>query len=210
MIITIFGATGMVGRYLVKMALWQNHTVRAYGRNVHELLDDQERHPNLQLIKAGVFDKSDMDKAIKGADVVLSVLGGAFDGTDNTRSLGMKNIVEAMKKNGVKRVLGVGGLGVLNAADGKYIFEQEGFPQQYLPVTQEHFKAYEHLRDSGLDWTFVCPPDIHNEPTTGEYLLAADYPAGGQGKINAGDIADFMLKEMTAGNYVQKRVGMSN
>ena len=34
MIITIFGATGTVGKELVKQALFNGHQVRAFGRNV--------------------------------------------------------------------------------------------------------------------------------------------------------------------------------
>jgi uncharacterized protein len=210
MTITIFGATGTVGKYLVKMALWQGHTVRAYGRNVHELLADEERHEQLHLYKGGMFDKGDIEKAVKGTDAVLSVLGGAFDGADKTRSLGMKNIVEAMKATGVQRIIGLGGLGVLDGSDGKYVFENENFPQQFLPVTQEHFKAYEHLRDSGLQWSFVCPPNIINEAVTGLYQVSADVPASGKGQITAGDIAGFILKELVENVFVGKRVGISN
>jgi uncharacterized protein len=210
MTITVFGATGMAGRYIVKMALWQGHTVRAYGRNVHELISEEERHDNLHLYKGGLFDKADVAKAIKGSDAVLSVLGGAFDGADKTRSLGMKHIVEAMQETGVQRIIGLGGLGVLNAPDGGYILEGENFPPQYLAVSQEHLKAFEFLNASGLQWTFICPPGITDEPVTGLYQTAVNVPAAGKGQIAAGDIADCMLKEITTGQFIGCRVGISN
>ena len=48
MTITIFGATGMVGKQLVQQALFKGHTVKAFGRNVFAELPMEE--DNLQLI----------------------------------------------------------------------------------------------------------------------------------------------------------------
>lgn len=210
MTITVFGATGLTGSYIVKMALWQNHTVRAFGRNVHLLVDEGERHENLHLYKGGVFDQKEVLKAIQKTDVVISAIGGAADEVDRTRSLGIKTIIGAMQEAGVKRIIGVGGQGILNSEEGKYIFEGDDFPKQYLAVSHEHLKAYEYLQESGLDWTFVCPPQILDMPVTATYQLNKDYPATGSGKINAGDLADFMLKEMTRNEYLGCRVGISN
>ena len=117
--IIIFGATGMAGKELVKQALYNGHEVKAYGRNVFtEGLPEDKK---LQLIQGALFDESFVYKAIQGCDAVLSSLGGALDGSDKTRSLGMKNIVKQMEKAGVKRIVAIGGPGVLNAGENKYI-----------------------------------------------------------------------------------------
>jgi uncharacterized protein len=210
MIITVFGATGMVGREIVKQALWQGHTVRAYGRNVHELIADEERHENLHLFKGGVFDKADVKKAVAGAGAVLSALGGAFDGTDKARSLGIKTITEAMKETGVQRIAAVGGMGVLDDGAGGYILDGENYPPQYLPVGREHVKAFEYLRDSGLQWTFFCPPDILPQPATGQYHTAVNVPPAGKFQITAGDLAAALVKAVTNGEFTGVRVGISN
>lgn len=210
MTITVFGATGLTGRYIIKMALWQNHIVKAFGRNVHEMIGDEERHEKLQLYKGGVFDQKDVRNAIEGSDVVLSAIGGAADEGNRTRSLGMKTIIEGMEKTGVKRIIGIGGQGILDDEHGKYLFEDDDFPKQFVAVSQEHLKAYEYLKASGLDWTFLCPPNIMDAPVTAEYQLSRNIVPPGTGRINAGDIADFMLKEMTANEYLKTRVGISN
>jgi uncharacterized protein len=210
MTITIFGATGLTGSYIVKMALWQQRTVRAYGRNVHELIADQERHENLHLFKGGVFDQKEVRNAMEKTDVVISAIGGAADEGDRTRSLGIKTIIAGMKDTGVKRIIGVGGMGILNSEEGKYIFEGEDFPKQYLAVSREHFQAFQYLEASGLDWTFVCPPQIVDAPVTTSYQTNKNFPATGINKINAGDLADFMLKEIIRNEFLQCRVGISN
>lgn len=203
----VFGATGQVGVQVVKQALWRGHEVKAYGRNVHQLADG---NPKLQLIKGALFDEGDVYDAVKGCDAVISVIGGAFDGADKSRSLGMKNIVAQMQKAGVRRIIALGGMGNLNFDEHSLLIDQKDYPQEYLPVGTEHRKAFEYLQASSLDWTFVCSPDIINEGPTGNYILNKDYPPQPNlYRINAGDLAQFMLTELEENDYVQSRVGIS-
>jgi putative NADH-flavin reductase len=205
----IFGATGMVGKQLVQQALFGKNHVKAFGRNVYTT--DYLETENLELVQGALFDESEVYNAIKGCDAVLSAIGGSMDGTDKTRTLGMKNIIKQMQKAGVKRIIGIGGLGVLNADENSLLLDSDDYPAEYKPVGLEHKKAYELLNESGLDWTFVCPPNIMNEGPTGHYTTKADYPPEQNNyKINAGDLAMFMLNELVKNEYVKHRVGISN
>ncbi len=205
----IFGATGMVGKQLVQQALFTGNNVKAFGRNVYTT--DFPDNKNLQLIQGALFDETEVYNALKGCDAVLSALGGGFNGSDKTRTLGIKNIIAQMKKAGVKRVIAIGGMGVLNADENTLLIDGDAYPPEYIPVGKEHQKAYEYLQESGLDWTFVCPPDIINAGPTGAYTTAANYPPTPNNyKINAGDLAMFMLNELKKNEYVGQRVGISN
>jgi len=211
MILTIFGATGMVGKKLVRYALADGYDVRAFGRNVESLIDADLRNEHLTSIHGYVFNETDVYNAVNGADAVLSVLGGNFDGTDKTRSLGIKNIVAQMQKAGVKRIIALGGTGVLDDGKGNYIMDSEDYPKQYLPVGKEHLQAYLNLKDSGLDWTFVCAPDIHDAEFTNKYKTNATYEvANSRHQITSGDLAEFMLKEVPDKSFIRVRVGISN
>ena len=205
----IFGATGMVGKQLVQQALFNGHHVKAFGRNVFttDLPDNKE----LELLQGALFDAGEVYSAIKGCDAVLSAIGGGFDGSDKTRTLGMKNIIAQMQKSGVKRIIAIGGLGVLNAPDDTLLIDCEEYPEQYKAVGKEHQKAWVYLKESGLDWTFVCPPDIKDVGPTGAFTTSANYPPTPNNyKINAGDLAMFMLNELKKNEYVKERVGISN
>jgi uncharacterized protein len=208
MTIAVFGATGQVGKQLVKQALFNGHQVKAFGRNVFTEFGNGEK--NLELIKGGVFDEGEVLHAVKGCDAVLSALGGSFDGTDKSRSLGIKNIITQMQKAGVQRIVALGGMGILNFDENTLLMDTEDYPKQYLPVGEEHRKAYEFLKTSGLNWTFVCSPDIINAAATGEFITSANYPPEpNQYKINAGDLALFMLRELKQNDFVGMRVGIS-
>ena len=205
----VFGATGMVGKQLVQQGLFKGHHVSAFGRNVYTT--DFLQTENLQLVQGALFDEGEVFKAIKGCDAVLSSLGGGSDGSDKTRTLGMKNIIAQMKKAGIKRIIAIGNRGVLQASEEKMIIDTEDYPPEFIAVGREHVKAYELLKDSGLDWTFVCPPDIINAGPTGEYTTRAEYPVDSDNeRVNAGDLAMFMLNELEKNEFVQKRVGISN
>jgi uncharacterized protein len=210
MIITVFGATGNVGKEIVKLGILLGHTIKAYGRNIHELIELAEQHPNLELIKGGMFDKSDVAAAIKGSEAVISALGGAIDGSDNTRSLGMRYIVEGMEKYKVNRIVAIGGLGVLQADDATMLYEQENFPEAYIAVTLEHVKALQYLQATNFNWTFVCPPMIIEAAADGIYELSKNYPSKIDGSISTGNLAQFMLNETLQNNYIQTKVGITN
>lgn len=199
----------MVGKHLIKTALHRGHTVRAFGRNVYTSgLADNEQ---LTLIQGALFDEKQVLKAIEGSAAVLSALGGAIDGTDHTRSLGMKNIVSQMETTGVTRIVAVGGKGVLDDEHGELIIENPTYPRQYIPVGVEHYKALEFLKQSSLNWTMVAPPDIIDAAATGEFHTSATtVPSPNTDKINAGDLALFMVNELEKNLFLKKKVGISN
>ena len=205
----IFGATGMVGKQLVQQALFNKHQVKAFGRNVYTT--DYLQSENLKLVQGALFDEGEVYHAIAGCDAVISAIGGSADGTDKTRTLGMKNIIKQMQKAGVNRIIAIGGLGVLNADENSLLLDKDAYPPAFKAVGMEHKKAFDMLHESGLNWTFVCAPNISNEGPTGQYITNADYPPEpNKYRINAGDLAMFMLNELNKNDYIKHRVGISN
>ncbi len=207
--VIVFGATGMVGKELVKQALYNGYDVKAFGRNV--FIEGLPEDNKLELVQGALFDEGEVYHAIKGCDAVLSAIGGATDGTDKTRSLGMKNIVKQMEKAGVKRIVALGGMGILDGINEKMIMDEDDFPAQYHAVSQEHKKALDVLNSSSLDWTFVCPPVIESgEPTGIFHTAAGQLPETNSFKVRSGDLAMFMLKELSKNEYLLQKVGISS
>ncbi|HLF88268.1 MAG TPA: NAD(P)H-binding protein [Anaerolineales bacterium] len=71
--LTIFGATGRTGRYLVEQALDAGHNVTAYVRNPAKL---RYKHENLHVVQGEITEVGKVVEAIAGADAVISALGG--------------------------------------------------------------------------------------------------------------------------------------
>jgi putative NADH-flavin reductase len=211
MIITVFGAAGKVGKRIVLTALAEGNKVISFVRNAEPYLDEGLRNENFTVRKGYVFDAHEVFDAIKGSDAVLSTLGGAANGTDKTRSLGIKNIIEQMHNAGVKRIITVGGSGVLKDDNFGFAVHNPKYPALYKDVAMEHLKAYEYLSATNLDWTFVCCPDITDKDANGKYITNEDYaPVPNLYTIKAGNVAQFMLNELKNKRYLQKRVGISD
>lgn len=209
MTVTLFGASGQVGRQLVQQCLARGWNVKAFGRNVEWLIDEDLRSEKLVAIRGYVLDGSDVRQALEGSDAVLSALGGGFDGTDKTRSLGMKQIVAQMQKAGIRRIVALGGLGVLPDGKGGFLMDSPDYPPEYVPVGQEHRAAYECLKASGLDWTFFCSVDITPGDADRHYVTAVEAPAGGN-QVSAGNLADAMAEAIARGTFIRQRIGISN
>lgn len=199
----IFGATGRTGLQLVQQALDAHHAVTAFVRNPAKLAI---RHPNLRIAQGDVLSEVAVSTAIEGHDAVLSALS-ADDPLHRTQ--GMLNIVSAMKTHGVSRILAIGGMGILRANEILKIYETNQFPAAYRPVSEAHWEVCKLLANSGLNWTFVCPPMIPDGPRTGEYVTKANYMPNNNGTISTGDLAHFMLREVVENSYLQQRVGIA-
>jgi putative NADH-flavin reductase len=74
--LTVFGATGGVGREVVAQALDRGDQVTAYVRNRVKL---DLTHPELTVIAGEIADVEAVRRAVSGADAVISALGPSLD-----------------------------------------------------------------------------------------------------------------------------------
>lgn len=207
--ITIFGATGQIGQQLVKDGLALGHTILAYGRNV--FVTKFPENEKLILKSGALFDEEDLRIAMEGADAVITALGGAKDGEDFTRSLGIKHIVNQMKKAGVKRIIAMGGYGILDGRDEQLQMFDVDFDETEVPVSVEHLKALQTLETGGVDWTMVATKEIHQGDPDGNYVVQANVlPEENNGKVSLGNLALFCFTELEKNNFVNQRVGIAN
>jgi putative NADH-flavin reductase len=104
--LTVVGATGGVGRDVVTQALDRGDHVTAYVRNPAKL---DLSHPNLTLVTGELSDREAVQRAVCGADAVISALGPSLDRKATGMPLldGTRSIVEAMRVEGVERYIGM-------------------------------------------------------------------------------------------------------
>lgn len=202
--IAVFGGTGRVGGRFIEYALADGHTVRALVRDPSRLAP----RAGLELVAGDVLNPEDVARTIAGADAVVSGLGGAgVENPGDAQSQGMRNIVAAMQKLGVRRVLGVAGGGILNSVNGGLRHDQPTFPEVFKKVSAKHKEAWHAMRDAGLDWTMVATGDIVPGERTGRYRTLEEFLPDGARKISVEDVADFLLRALRDGSHIQKRVG---
>lgn len=202
--IALFGATGRVGKEVLKKALAEGHEVTALVRSPEKM----EVHDQLTILQGDVRDGTAVTTVISGADVVFSALG-----TDKTTTLteAVPNIIQAMKVTGIRRVVTIGTAGILQSRNepDKLRYEAGDSNRRLTFAAEEHHKFFELLQQSELDWTIVCPTYLPDGDAQGNYRIEKDFlPLEGK-QITVGDTASFAYEELFSCNYLSSRVGIS-
>lgn len=206
--LTIFGATGTVGRQVVAQALDQGHWVTAFARQPTKL---DIQHPRLQLVQGDVMDLPTVKQAVQGQDAVVCVLGSGKKLTGTVRSEGTRQIIRAMEQTGVRRLICQSTLGAGDSWGSlnfywKYIM----FGLILKNVFADHEKQENYVRQSQLDWTIVRPGAFADGAYTGHYRHG--FPGTdktSQLKISRADVADFILKQLADQTYLYKTSSLS-
>lgn len=204
--VLIFGSTGSMGRQLVRLALAQGHDVAAFVRDPAKL--DVE-HSNLEIIQGDAMELSSVEKAVRGCEAVLCSLGVGRKGT--VRAEGTRNIILAMEKAGVRRLICQTTLGVGDSRDNlNFFWKYVMFGGLLRPAYADHVLQEDYVKESQLAWTIVRPAAFTDGECTGEYRHG--FPATDKSiklKISRADVADFMLKQLTDDTYLHGSPGVS-
>lgn len=205
--VIIFGASGSIGKHLVDQALAAGHQVRAFSRNPATLRID---HPNLSLWPGDVFDLSSVAAAIEGCDGVLIALGSSKL-ANKVRSVGTRNIVQAMQQHGVKRLVCQTTLGIGDSqADLNFFWKYLMFGLILRTIFRDHEVQEKVVKTSGLDWVIARPAAFIDGPATGIYMHGF---APGENKltlkISRADVASFMLWQLNSDSYLHQTPGLS-
>lgn len=204
--VVVFGATGSVGKELVKQALEQGHKVTASVRSPAKL---ELTHDKLELVQGDVLDYAAVAKAVRGQDAVLCALGAGRKGV--VRSQGTKHIIQAMESENVRRFICQTTLGVGDSRETlTFFWKTIMFGLLLREAFADHVLQEKYIRQSRLDWTIVRPAAFSNGKRTGHYQHGfRSTHKGLELKISRADVADFMLKQLTDNTYLHQTPGLS-
>lgn len=202
--IVIFGATGRTGHHLVAQALSAGHEVRVFVRDASRL---PVRHERLHIVEGDALDTSSVEQVVSSTDAILSTLGHTKTSTNDVQTVGVENIVGAMKKNNVSRLISLTGAGVRDEKDQPKLIDRVfGLLLKLLQpaVLEDAERHAEIIKASGLDWVIVRAPRLTDGPWSGKYRVG--YVGKNSGtKISRADVAGFMLGQLTADEYLHQQ-----
>lgn len=207
--VTVFGATGRTGQRVVEQALERGHEVTAFARSPQKLDAYRDR---LTIVEGDVQDAGAVEKAVAGADAVVSVLGPTENTPDYQVTRGTRHILDAMKQHGVDRLVISAGAGVGDPNDEPRLFNK--LINVLLKLFSRH--VYEDMkrtvatvRDSDVDWTIVRVPMLTDDAPKGEVKVG--YVGKGMGpRITRADMASFMLDQVDGDAYLHQAPAISN
>ena len=206
--ILILGATGKTGRLLVNQALEKGYFVTAFARNPSSI---NLKHPNFNIFKGNILDNKAVDGAVKGKGAVISALGTKSIKKDTSISDGVRNIINAMKNNEVKRIIFMSSLGVGDSRGQlKFLYNYFVVPFILKNMFEDKERQEKLLLESDLDWTIVRPGVLTSGIMTGNYKTGfSNTDKSIKVKISRSDVAHFILKQITDNTYVKRIVGLS-
>ena len=220
--LTIFAATGGIGRQLLEQAIAAGHDVTAVARNPQSLADAAARAVAADLSSA---DPAALQPAVAGADAVLSALGPRTKADAGVAARGTKVITQAMRAGGVRRVIVVSAapIGTVPSPGRPHPPRHDpgdGFIIRYLadPIVKralrDHYadlaRMEDVLREADLDWTAVRPPRLTGKPVTGRYRTALGRNVRHGLFISRADVAHFMLRAIGEPETYRQTVGIAN
>jgi putative NADH-flavin reductase len=220
--LTIFAATGGVGRQLLGQAVAAGHDVTAVVRSPEKLSGEAVRVVRADLTAA---DPAALESAVGGADAVLSGLGPRSNADAGIAAQGTAAIVAAMQATHVRRIVVVSAAPVGTVpSPGRPRPPRhdpgDGFFMRHLfsrAATAAFGKVYtdlalmeDILRDSGLDWTAVRPPRLANRPGTGRYRTAYGQNVRGGWIVPRADVAHLMLAVLGQPDTIKQVIGVAS
>jgi len=190
--ITVFGATGSVGRHLVDQALATDHRVTAFTRRPEVL----EPRAGLTVVHGDVTDPVAVRAAVDGRDAVVVALGDGRRG--GVREAGTRTVVSAMADTGVRRLVCQSTLGAGESRGNlNLVWKHVMFGALLRRAYLDHQRQEDVVRASVLDWTILRPGAFTDGPRTGDYRrgFAADDRTIAS-KISRADVADALLHQV--------------
>ncbi len=205
MSVLVFGATGGTGLALIRKALGDGLSVKAFVRGRAAL-------PNggrLEVLAGDVMDAAAVAASIAPDDEVVVSLGRSKRATaPDVCEAGTRNIIKAMAAVGARRIVIVSAFGIGDTR-GKASWLIRMFYALLLRAQMADKEKQERLlKAANLDWTIVQPVALIDGPASGRWLASRDGEIASQ-QITRGDVARFILEELADPHFVGKTVALS-
>ncbi|KAJ7547878.1 hypothetical protein O6H91_08G107900 [Diphasiastrum complanatum] len=178
---TIFvaGANGNTGKRIVKELLSKGFKVRAGVLDIDRARNSIPKNDDVEFVLADVTEDPDrLARAIGNVDAIICATGyrRSFDllAPWKVDNLGTVHLVDASRKNGVKRFILVSSILVNGAAVGQ-VFNPAYIVLNVLGLTLiAKLQAENYIRRSGINYTIIRPGGLKNDPPAGNLVVSPE------------------------------------
>lgn len=203
--VALYGATGKSGSRILKELISRGHRVTAIVRDPARL---PQPGPGVSIKQDDLSDPKKIAAAINGAEAVISAYGPPQEDPEAIIGVTQRQI-EAIGRGAKTRLLVVGGAGGLNVAPGAALADSKDFPESFQPIARAHIKAFELLKASTINWTYLAPAAYFVPgDRTGKFRLGKDElvtDAQQQSRISMEDYAIALVDELEKPTHLRQR-----
>jgi len=196
--IALIGATGNVGSRILTEALSRGHAVTALTRDASKM----KPRAGMTVRQASTTDVANLAAVLAGHAVVVASV--------KWNEANIRDVLDAVRRSGVKRALFVVGAGSLIRSDGRTHLDHMADRGVQPPTSKPASLALAELRKvTDLDWTAISPPaSIRPGERTGEFRLGGDHlleDDEGQSQISFEDFAIAIVDEIEKPKHSRQR-----
>lgn len=212
--VLVIGATGGSGRAAVEELRCAGHDVTAFARRPEELSG------MVRVAKGDATNANDVERAVAGHDAVVVTLGirenalmvrlrGSKGTPLDVRSAGTRNVVAAMRKHGVRKLVVQTSFGVGETRDRLPLRYRLMFGLLLRDQIADTERQEQLVRESGLDWVLVQPVSLTDVEDEGPAFAS---PAGEVHRmfVSRRRVGRFLAEAAASPRYVGASVALSS
>jgi putative NADH-flavin reductase len=204
----VLGATGGIGLEIIRQAIDRGHSVTAFVRSPDAVKPYADR---ITIRQGDLLNSSDLQNAIAGHEAVLSAFGPRVP-LVKTDSRLLRDFAAAL----TSAMQGAAAAQVVLVSTA-FLFRDAILPPAYLvgrlffPTVVADAEAMERIiRDTGLDWTIVRPPQLTDKPFTGKYRIREGHLPRFGFNISRADVADCLIRLAETRTGIRRILGVSH
>ena len=152
---------------------------------------------------------ADVQKAIAGQDSVFCAIGGSGLGDATTRTIGTRNIIQAMKETDARSLVVCSAMGQGKSKKHLSLVGKMVLNTILRKPMQDHASQEKLIIESDLDWTIVRPPRLTDGEKTEKYRVADENEPFSASQTSRADVAHFMLRVLQEKEWIQKAMSIS-
>jgi len=202
--VLIIGASKGIGLETTRQALDAGHDVRALARSATAIAIS---NPSLEKMRGNALKTVDVEAALVGVDVVIQTLGvglGELFRPVHLFSDATRVLIQAMKIQGVKRLICVTGFGAGDSRASISCLQRLPFQIVFGRAYDDKSLQEQLIKESELDWTIARPGVLTSGPRTGHYQILSEASQWHNGIISRADVAEFLVRQIGDQTYIRK------
>jgi putative NADH-flavin reductase len=208
--VLLVGATGKVGRPILRELISRGHAPTVLVRDPKPLADE---FPDVPAVAGDAFDQDLVTAAARDCEVIVSSVAMRDAAQADRDPVTLTRVLAAVAAGLEARWISLGGAGSLEVTPGVQFVDTPGFPELAKAESSGFRDALEELRERApekLRWTVVSPPALIDVggPRTGSYRTGTDAllrRTDGSWEISAADLAVAVVDEIERAEHVRAR-----
>ncbi|HKX44923.1 MAG TPA: NAD(P)H-binding protein [Burkholderiaceae bacterium] len=208
--VTLLGATGKTGAYLIAEGLRRGFEMTVVARSSSSF-----DNPNVRVVRGELTDVSLLREAIRGSGAVLSALGPTSlpHPKDLPITRATEAVMSAMKQEQVTRLIAVSTGTAPDPADTfdlkiwlPALLIRLAMPSAYRDI----IGLAKVIRASELDWTMVRAALLKNRPAAGRLNVGLYGRSKHALTVSREELAAFMFDQIAGREFVRRAPGISS